>query len=438
MVKLEVKGEVARAALPMVLGALPDSVISLVSMLVASRMGTEAVAGTGLASYLFFILNAVMSIFMVGLLVYASQAYGAGKMELVERATGESITLAAILSLIVVSTSQIWIYSYSQILSAGQEDVSWVAATYLSLRLLSVPAMMVNSVIATAYRAIDMVWVPTYSSLCVGSLAVVLIPSLSLGYFSMPGLGIPGMGLASAVSQYLGLLVYAFFKPPFRLLPKIPSRVLIRVLALGLPASIERVVGSLGQNIYVNAVAKSGTLALAAHNVGLSIENIVINPIFAVNMAASTRVGQKVGAERLDVLDELVRESLKIGVSWMSVATLALFAVSPFVGFLFGVGEEVSTLARTYLALAAISEIGFGGSIALYGVIRGMGSTWVPLAVNSFTVIVMRAFLAQLLQPPYGVSGVWLTQVTDMYSRFAISYLLYRKFKTKLLVKIVH
>ncbi|MEM1622815.1 MAG: MATE family efflux transporter [Sulfolobales archaeon] len=406
-------------------------------MVVASRIGTEAVAGTGLASYLFFILNALMSIFMVGLLVYCSQAFGAGRRDLIERAVGESLLLSVMLSMAIVLTSHIWISGYTGILSGGQQEVSAVASTYLSLRILSVPAMMVNSVLASSYRAVNLPWIPAYSSIFAGITSAVLIPSLGLGYFNMPKMGIEGMGLASALSQYLGLTVYSIFKPPFRLRLKPPSRVLAKVMAIGVPASIERIVGSLGQNIYINAVAKSGVAALAAHNIGLSVEGIIINPVFAINIAASARVGQRVGSNNVEKLDDLVRESLKIGLSWMSVATAILLALSPFVGRAFTEDANIARLVGTYLVLAAISEVGFGGSLAIYGVIRGMGSTWVPLAVNSFTVIFLRALLAQALQPVYGIYGVWATQITDMYGRFAVSYAIYRKFKSKLLVKLV-
>lgn len=406
-------------------------------MVVASKIGTEAVAGTGLASYLFFILNAVMSVFMVGLLVYCSQAFGANRRDLVERAVGESLLASIALSAAVVVSSSAWIHGYAGILSGGQREVSAVASTYLSLRILSVPAMMVSSVLASSYRAVNMPWIPAYSSISVGVLSSILIPSLGLGYLYMPKMGVEGMGLASALSQYLGLLVYFLFKPPFRVSVRSPSRVFLKVVAIGVPASIERIVGSLGQNIYINAVAKSGVLALAAHNIGLSVESIVINPVFAISIAASARVGQRVGSNSVEKLDDLVREALKIGLSWMTIATAILLTLSPFVGRAFTQDEGVAKLVGVYLALAALSELGFGGSLALYGVIRGMGSTWVPLAVNSFTVIFLRATLAQVLQPVYGIFGVWLTQITDMYGRLAISYTIYRKFKSKLLLKLV-
>jgi len=435
--ELKQRGEVSSLALPVLLGFLPDSVVSLVSMVTASRIATEVVAGTGLASYLFFILNAVSSVFMVGLLVFCSQAYGAGRVDLVERATGELITVAIALSLVVLATSGLWVGGYADVLSGGQVPVGRVAATYLSYRLASVPAVMVGSVLASSYRAANYPWVPTYSSLTAGAAGALLIPSLGLGYLGLPRMEVVGMGLASAASQYVGLAVYALFRPPFRVRPAVPSRVTLKVLAIGVPASAERFVSSVGQNIYINAVAKSGVEALAAHNVGLSIESLVINPVFAVSIAASARVGQRVGSSDVGKLDELAKESLRVGLSWMSVATAVLLAIAPFAGAFFTQSEEVARLVTVYLVMAAVSEIGFGGSLALYGVMRGMGSTWVPLVVNSFTVLTLRAALAQVLQPCYGIYGVWFTQVTDMYGRFAVSYLIYRSLKSKLVVRLV-
>ncbi|MEM2763979.1 MAG: MATE family efflux transporter, partial [Sulfolobales archaeon] len=309
-------------------------------MVVASKIGTEAVAGTGLASYLFFILNALMSIFIVGLLVYCSQAFGAGREDLVERAVGESLLLSVLISTAVILTSHIWLSGYTGVLSGGQQEVSAVASAYLSLRILSVPAIMVNSVLSSSYRAVNLPWIPAYSSIFVGISSAVLIPSLGLGQLYLPRMGIEGMGLASAISQYLGLTVYSLFKPPFRLGLKPPSKVLAKVIAIGVPASIERVIGSVGQNIYINAVAKSGVAALAAHNIGLSVEGIIINPVFAINIAASARVGQRVGSNNVEKLDDLTRESLKIGLSWMSIATAILLLLSLVIGRAFT--EDVS------------------------------------------------------------------------------------------------
>ena len=430
-------GGVSRIAFPILVGMVPDSVISLIAMITASRIGTEALAGTGLASYLFMIINAMTSVFMVGLLVITSQAYGGNDLRLIERAFGETLTASVISSLAVVATSPLWLPIYTSLLSGGQELVNEVAVTYLSLRVFSIPALMLNSVIATLFRAVEKPWPPTYSSISIGVASSVLIPSLALGYLGLPRLGVSGMGLASTISQYVGLLVYVFLRPPVKVGFYTPSKITAKILAVGVPASAERFVGSAGHNIYINAVARSGVEALAAHNIGLSVENLIIGPVFAVNVAASAKTGHHVGSNNIGDLDRVVKEALKIGVVWMFIATLILVGLSPFVGKFFTDDREVAELVMVYLIMAAISEIGLGASQALYGVFRGAGSTWVPLAISSATILIFRAALAQILQPIYGIYGVWFTQITDMYSRFLISYLIYVKLKSRLLVKVV-
>lgn len=434
---LSSKGEVSRVAFPILVGMIPDSVISLVGMITASKIGREALAGTGLASYLFMIVNAVTSVFMVGLLVITSQAYGGNNLKLIERAFGEAITASVLFSVAAVVTSPLWLPTYISVLSGGQGVVSEVAVTYLSLRILSIPALMLNSVIATLFRAVEEPWPPTYSSISVGVISSVLVPSLALGYLGLPELGVSGMGLASAISQYAGLLVYIFLRPPIRVRLYVPSKITTKILAVGVPASIERFVGSAGHNIYINAVARSGIDALAAHNIGLSVENLIIGPVFAVNIAASTKAGHHVGANNVEDLDKITKEALKIGVVWMSAATAVLIGLSPFIGSFFTSSEEVVRLVMTYLIMAAISEVGLGASQALYGIFRGMGSTWAPLVISSTTVLLFRAMLAQVLQPIYGVYGVWFTQITDMYGRLLISYFMYVRLKSRLLVKVV-
>lgn len=430
-------GEVKKLALPILIGMVSDSILSFVSLVSVSRLSDEAIAATGLASYFFFIINSLASLFNIGLLIVASQAYGAGKLDVMRKAVNESLTLSLIISLIVYTTSIIWLPPYVNVMSGGNPQVAELAKAYLSYRILSTPAIMINQVLATAYRAVDKPWPSAYASIAVSASGCVLIPSMALGFFNLPALGVVGAGAASAISQYVGLPIYLYFKLPFKVGFSKLSSLILRVLVVGTPAALERVVASVGQNIYINAVAKSGSLALAAHNIGITVESLIINPIFAVSIATSAKTGHKVGANNVMELSNLLKESVKVSVSWMGSATLFLIAISPFVGRFFTQNHEIAKLVTAYLILAAISELGFGIAQAFYGAFRGMGSTWAPLAVSSITIIFLRALPAQLLQPYYGVLGVWFTQITDMYGRAVISTLLYRVLKNRLIVKIV-
>ncbi|MEM4926423.1 MAG: MATE family efflux transporter, partial [Thermofilaceae archaeon] len=75
------RSRVAKLAFPLTLGVLADSLLSLAGLAVVSRISTEAVAAVGLSSYLFFVINAVLAIFMGGVMVVASQALGGERVD---------------------------------------------------------------------------------------------------------------------------------------------------------------------------------------------------------------------------------------------------------------------------------------------------------------------------------------------------------------------
>jgi len=75
----------------------------------------------------------------------------------------------------------------------------------------------------------------------------------------------------------------------------------------------------------------------------------------------------------------------------MSIAAAILIGISPFIGSVFTREDETVRLVMFYLIFAALSEPGLGISQAYYGAFRGMGSTYLPLLISIFSVLMLRA-----------------------------------------------
>jgi len=418
-----VPSKVARLALPITVGVLADSVLSLISLLVVSRLSTEAVAAVGLSSYLFFLVNASLTVFASGLSVVVSQALGAGHEKLAARAVGETLGAALLFSVVLAASSPLWLREYLFLTSQGNEAVASEGYRYALARMLSLPALSTGVTLSSLYRSAEQPWPTAASSVISMLVGAALIPVLALRPL---GLGVVGAGLASSIASYTGLIVYALWRPPLAVSVLPPMGVALKVLAVGLPVAAERLVASLAHNVYINAVARGGTEALAAHNIGLTVENLVIQPSFALSMAALVEAGRSVGAGNQREASAVLRESARVGTTWMTLAALVLAALSPRVGYLFTADSRVAELTATYLLLAAASEPGLGVSAALFGAIRGMGSVWLPLVISSSTVVFLRALPAQLLSMSYGAVGAWATQITDMYGRALLALLAWR------------
>ncbi|MCS7104979.1 MAG: MATE family efflux transporter [Thermofilaceae archaeon] len=426
------RSRVAQLAFPITLGVLADSVLNLVGLIAVSRLSPEAVAAVGLSSYLFFLLNAVFVVFAGGAIVLSSQAVGAGRVDLASKALGEVVTSCILFSLTITFSSPFWLHSYLLFMSQGNLSVVKEGYVYALMRLFSLPALAVNVVISSFYRSADKPWPSTLSSVITACAGLIAIPFLTL---EPGGMGVGGAGLATSIASYLGLAAYILYPPPIPLKLSTPSRLLGRVLLIGLPMASERLVASAAQNVYINAVARGGTLALAAHNIGITVENLVIQPAFAISMAALIEAGKKVGADNPVDTSTIVKESVKISVAWMGLAAIILASISPMVTSLFTSDPKIAELTVSYLFLAALSEVGLGVSQAFFGAIRGMGSVWLPFTITSLTVVVFRALPAQILSLSYGAVGAWITQNTDMYGRAILAFLAWKMLGVRKLSK---
>ncbi|MEM4810675.1 MAG: MATE family efflux transporter [Thermofilum sp.] len=422
---------VAKLALPITLGVLADSLLSLISLWAVTRISTEATAAVGLSGYLFFLINAAFSVFVGGVSVVASQALGAGKHDVASRAAGETLAAAVLFSLALAGTAPLWLRSYLALLSQGNPGVVLEGCRYAVVRMLSLPAMAVNAVLSSVYRSAERPWPPAVGSAISTAVGAAAIPVLA----KPEVLGVVGAGLASSLASYSSLAVYLVWPPPLAVKLALPSSLAARTLLVGLPTAAERLVASAAHNVYINAVARGGTQALAAHNIGLTIENLVIQPSFAISMAALVEAGRRTGADNPREAARVTLESARIGTLWMSFAALLLAASSPFVGYFFTEDAKIAELTTVYLLFAAASEVGLGASSALFGAIRGMGSVWLPLVISSVSVIALRAVPAQLLSLFYGAPGAWATQVTDMYGRAVMAYAAWRILGARRLAK---
>ncbi len=427
--------ELSKFAYITAIGTLADSLISLISLITVSRLSTVAIAATGIVSYLFFLMNAASMVFAGGLMVLVSQAFGEGRLDLAEEASAETLSLAVASSLIALISMPIWLNPYLELISMGNVEILSESYVYASTRLLSLPVLLINASLSAIYRASDDAYTPTISSLVNASSGAIMIPSMTLGLFGFPEMGLLGAGLGSSISSYLSALVYVIRPPPLRIGIKRPRSLAFKVIWIGLPTAAERIVASVSHNVYVNAVARGGTSALAAHNIGVTVETVIIQPSFAIGMTALVKAGQSLRSE--DEVNEVLRKSLRIGASWMGLASLSLIAASPFVGRAFSSDPDVIELTSIYLILAAASEIGLGISQAFFGAIRGMGSVWIPFLISSISLVFLRALPAQILSMSYGAIGAWFTQNTDMYGRVIISYAIWRSLGRKLMKRVL-
>jgi len=436
----EVKRRVISIVWPMIVSELVESVYSLADTYFVSRLGTAQLAGVGVASYISWLLFSVTSLLSVGALIYVAQAYGAREIDRARRALGTSLP-AAVLVTLPVALAVLELSEELVSLVAGSEDPAVVAygSSYLAVRALGLPLMATLITFDASLRAVGATRYSMVTIVSSALLNVVLDPILIFGWFGLPALGVAGAAIATLFSIAYAVPLSALFLHRVGLTPALSfdRELLAKLLKLGVPATAERVALSLGNGIYVATVARCGAAAMAAHQVGVRIESIIFMPGFAFSIAASSLVGQSVGAGRLDEGRVAGYEVAKVALAYMTALGVAVALAARYIAAPFSPSGEVLELATLYLVLAGLSEPGLAAGMVFSGAIRGSGNTLIPMAFSVLSLYVVRALPAYILAGYLGVLGAWLAMAIEVYFRGGVSFLLFSRYFHRLARRVV-
>ena len=164
-------------------------------------------------------------------------------------------------------------------------------------------------------------------------------------------------------------------------------------------------------------IAPLGNTAVAANSFAVTVESICYMPGFGVQSAATTLVGQEMGAGNYKKAKQYGNISIWLGSLIMTVMAALLFIICPYVFKLLTPVEEVMILATTVLRIGCFAEPLYGVSIVASGALRGAEDTFVPSILNLISIWVVRITLSIILVIPLGLVGVWLANTIELCAR---------------------
>lgn len=420
--------ESIKLSLPLVVVQFIESIYSLTDTYFVSGLGSEALAGVGIAGYLTWLLGVFTSIFQAPLSILVSQYIGAGKTKEARGVSG-SIILVTMLYSTILSAVFVFFAEEMVVLQSGATGRSFTyAVEYLRVRFIGftilTTSMMLDSIIvASGKTKYSMV-----SHLTGAMTNIALDPLLIYGLYGFPRLEVAGAAYATLIASGLVIPIQLFFLGLLDLIPvpKYQPSVMKQALTLGLPVLFERFVLAIGNNLYAGVIARLGDIVMASHNIGLRIESLIYMPGFAFMLAATTLVGHRVGRGDYDSAKRIGLKVIRIGACFMAilgviVASTGFYIVAPFSPI-----KEIRELASLYLLLAGLSELGLGLAMVSSGAIRGAGDTRIPFIVNSVSIFGVRVILSMFLARIIGVIGPWIAMFIEVYVRGITLYILFR------------
>jgi putative MATE family efflux protein len=431
-----------RIAWPLMVAESINSILWITDTFFVSRLGYKAVASVGLAGYISWLLSTIGFMTYMGSLVLVSQAWGAGLIKEGEEVAGEALTFNLMLSLPIMFFGLILAKPLLRVLGAS-EEVEILGYNYIRARILELLPVYSALVLDSVYRAVGITKPVLYATLYASIANAVLDPVLIYGIGFIPSLGVAGAGFASALASSLYLLLLAHQQRRLRLRakPKLPSKKVVKVLALGAPylgEELALVGGNLG---YIGSVARCGTVALAAHTIGVRIESLAFLPMGSFATAGGSLVGHEIGAERYNQAEkigwEVSKANLFLGLLIGTLlASLGKEFAKPFTSDM-----QVLKLTAIYLLIAGLTEPPLAMAMSLAQAIRNAGNTVTPTVLNISSLIILRVIPAYIipehLPRDICVMGAWLAMALDVGGRGAIFTFIYRKWFMSLSKRVI-
>ena len=143
-------------------------------------------------------------------------------------------------------------------------------------------------------------------------------------------------------------------------------------------------------------------------------------PGYGIASAATTLVGQAVGARRFDVAKSFARLSTALGIAIMTASGALMFIFAPQILGMLTPDAAVQELGTTILRIEAFAEPLFAASIVAAGTLRGAGDTLVP---SLFTLLCnwgVRIPAMALAAPRFGLVGCWAVMAFELCVRGAL------------------
>lgn len=422
-------------AWPVVIEQIMASITQIVDMIMIGRLGPVAVTGIGLSFQPFFFFFAVFMGLSVGTTAVVARHVGAGETEAAGHAAAQSVLLAAAFGLAFAAPAYVWAETIIKLMGA-EPDVVATGVVYIRHVVPGAVFMILAMLLSGALRGAGDTRTPMKVGIWINVANVVGNYVLIFGHLGFPAMGVRGAAIATTAARASGGMVLFMLVLWGRAgltfargsLTRLDVAVIRRTLVIGIPAAGERMIMGGAQVLYARTVASLGTVAYAAHAIAMNAESVAYMPAMGFATAASTTVGQSLGARDPQTAERYGWECNRLAMTLMGFVGLVLLVFPRYLMLLYTSSPEVVRLGALCLRVMAPAQVAQAAGFVLAGALRGAGDTrqvmyYTVLGVWGVRLGLTLVFVVALR---LGLASAWLAMGLDWTVR---ALLLSRRFR---------
>ena len=438
------EGRLSRAILllsiPAVLEMIMESLFVIVDIYFVSKLGANAVATVGLTESMITIVYAISLGLATATTSMVSRRIGEKNPDKASQTAFQAIITGLIVSLLIAIPGAIYSGKLLDLMGASQEIITRMGG-YTRIMLGGNVVIMMLFIINAIFRnagdaaiAMRVLWVGNIIN-------IILDPCLIFGWGPFPEMGVAGAAVATTTGRGIAVL-YQFYLLFFG-----KKRIQLSIKHLGFNLAIiakliKLSIGSIGQNLIgttswialVRIISVFGSEVVAGYTIAIRIVSFTLLPSWGISNAASTLVGQNLGAKKPERAERAVM--ITGWVNMILLGTVGIILVlfpGTFISF-FIQDPVVLKSGIECLRIVSIGYIAYGFGMVLVNSFNGAGDTATPLKINFFAFWMIEIPLAWILAIKSGMneSGVFWAIVVAESIMTITAFIVFRRGKWKL------
>jgi putative MATE family efflux protein len=429
-----IRQDVFRLALPAMGEQMLSMMVGIVDTYLVGHLGAAPLAAVGLANQWVMVAAMLFGAIATGATALIARFVGAREKAQANEVLRQSMLLGVGIGAVATLLGSTLAEPAVRLLGAEEEVVA-LSTAYLrivaSIFFFSTLMFIGNA----SLRGAGDTRTPLLVMLTVNVVNIAVAWTAINGPFGLPKMGVTGSAIGAATGRVVGslfviaLLLRGRSGIRLRLGGLRPDRDLIRrILHVGLPTGVEQLFFRSGHMVFARILAELGTVSYAANQVAMNGWSLSFMPGFGFALAATTLVGQSLGAQDPDGAQQRGYTAYRLSATLMgTMGFFFLLFPAEIVGF-FTNDPAVIAIGTMPLRMVGLIQPLLAATQVFPGALRGAGDTRFPMVVTGASIWFIRLPLAYLfaLVLGWGLPGAWGALALDLSMRGLLNFLRFR------------
>ena len=437
---------IVQLSIPSVLAQLLTILMFFIDASMVGHLGAKEAASIGLVESTSWLFGGLSSACSMGFSVQVAHAIGANDFERARNILRQALTCCLIFSC-TLALIALCIYRPLPYWLGGGDDIAHDASLYFLIFSLAAPLFQLQSLCGSMLKCSGNMKVPSILNVLMCCMDV----AFNYLFIFTLGMGVAGAAIGTSVAVLLTAGLMAYFLLWRSSMLGIFSRYEVRgtrygnedaryevrdarydrgwaafrpqsdtvstAFKIGAPMGLQHLLMGGAQIVSTMIVAPLGNISIAANTFAITVESLCYMPGYGVAEAATTLVGQGIGAGQRLLTRSFARMSVSLGIGVMTLMGILMYIFAPELMALMTPVEQIRSLGAEVLRIEAFAEPMFAAAIVCNGVFIGAGDTLKPAIMSLCSMWGVRLTLAAWLARDHGLRGVWTAMAIELTFR---------------------